>query len=438
MRKWLTRCAVAAALIGTVLLAVLHQLQTPPNSVGRALPQGKVKPQLVSEEDTAVLLAPDGSLWAWGGTGDGLLGVFPQPEILEVPRRIGSDSDWSQVSAALQHTVALKCDGSLWAWGTNRFGEAGQGNLTKRNYATPTRIGSETNWTQICSGFNHNLALKNDGSAWAWGLNTDGVLGTGTTNDSPAPAMVGTNRDWRMIAAEDFANFALKSNGTLWEWGYCRSRNSNDLVPKPIGYDTNWAFISASGYAMVALKNDGTVWVGSGNASSASAWNSSFVMNMTQIGRDKDWTEVCTGDCSFFGRKKDGSWWGWGNNDWRQLGVGTNAEVAAPQRVRFNFEAWAFAPGVCNTLVLGKDGKLWTWGYRLGVKPSAARQRFEAFVAPAVKRFPSLGFLVKSDIDSPPHLLWELPPEVRRSLGTGPISLTNHLTSGHPAAASHE
>ncbi len=52
-----------------------------------------------------------------------------------------------------------------------------------------------------------------------------------------------------------------------------------------------------------------------------------------------------------------------------------------------------------------------------------------------MKRFPALRFLIKSDIDQRPHLLWELPPEVRRSLGTGPKSATNNVTAGHPAAA---
>jgi hypothetical protein len=53
-------------------------------------------------------------------------------------------------------------------------------------------------------------------------------------------------------------------------------------------------------------------------------------------------------------------------------------------------------------------------------------------------RFPALHFLIKSNIDQTPHLLWELPPEVRRSLGTGPNSVTNHLTTGHPADTTRE
>jgi hypothetical protein len=89
-------------------------------------------------------------------------------------------------------------------------------------------------------------------------------------------------------------------------------------------------------------------------------------------------------------------------------------------------------------MMLGKDGKLWSWGVRPGLRRSrGARKKLEALVAPVVKRFPSLGFLIKSDIviDRTPRLLWELPPEVRRSLGREPQGATNDLTATQTANA---
>lgn len=86
--------------------------------------------------------------------------------------------------------------------------------------------------------------------------------------------------------------------------------------------------------------------------------------------------------------------------------------------------------------MLGKDGKLWTWGKRLGVDKSSARTKFERSFRPEVNRFPSLGFLIKSDIDRMPHLLWELPPEVQRSLRTAPATAANNVTTTHPVDAS--
>jgi alpha-tubulin suppressor-like RCC1 family protein len=438
MKKWLTRCALAAALIGIVLPVVVSQSHPPGIWTGKPLPPGKVKPQLANAWLCGVLLAPDGSLWVWGGSirkyfagSVWTLGrsMFPQAAISQVPRRIGSDSDWTQVAAGMETTLALKNDGSLWVWGKTNFGKIGQP-VPASYFGTPTRIGSETNWSQISTSSAHNLALKNDGSLWGWGENGEGELGDGTTNNSSVPTMIGMDRNWRAIAADDQCSFALKSNGTIWGCGLIGY--GTNLVPRQIGSGTNWSSISHGFDTLIALKTDGTLWVKGPHVSSMTGdFNHAPTGDFTQIGRDRDWTEAYAGAGSFFARKKDGSWWGCGWNHEGQLGFGTTGHSLHPPRlIPFHFDPWAFAPGVRTTFLLGKDGKLWTWGERLGVeKSSAARQEFEDLIAPAVNRFPSLGFLIKSDIDRTPRLLWELPPEMRRSLGTEPKSSTNNFTN---------
>jgi hypothetical protein len=333
MRKWLTRCVAAAALIGIVLLVVVSQYHPPGIQVGKPLPLGKVQPRLFSGENEAVLLAPDGSLWAWGAMQIVGRYVLPPPTNSLVPRRIGTERDWPAVGAAKENSFVLMSDGTIWGRGV-------------------------------------------------------GI--------------------------------------------------SNDLVPHQIESATNWVAISSDGYGLIAIKADGTLWVNNPNAYLiAPAFVSGLSTNFIQIGKDSDWAEIYVGYLSFFARKRDGSWWVCGQNVAGQLGFGTStAEVPSPRRLPFSFEPWAFASGRGTTLLLCKDGRLWSWGKRLDPDQlSAARLKFEAWVAPAVRRYPSLRFLLKSDIDPTPHLLWELPPEVRRSLGTASESPTNNLTAGHVAPA---
>src|SRR5277367_6706137 len=109
MRKWFKRCAVARALIGFVLL-VVSQYHPPGIWMGKPLPPGRVQPQLAIGFDTAVILAPAGSLWLWSGTDYGNVSSSPQPAISPVPRRFGLDSDWSQVASGANLAVALKGD----------------------------------------------------------------------------------------------------------------------------------------------------------------------------------------------------------------------------------------------------------------------------------------------------------------------------------------
>jgi len=70
------------------------------------------------------------------------------------------------VSAGYQHTVAIKKDGSLWAWGKNDFSELGDGTTTNRS--TPVNVGFSKDWAAVSAGYQHTVAIKKDGSLWSW------------------------------------------------------------------------------------------------------------------------------------------------------------------------------------------------------------------------------------------------------------------------------
>ncbi|MCX6924292.1 MAG: immunoglobulin domain-containing protein, partial [Verrucomicrobia bacterium] len=123
-----------------------------------------------------------------------------------------------QVSARGSHTVAVKADGTLWAWGYNNYGQLGDG--TTDSKSSPVQVGTDTKWQVVAAGYYHTVAVKTDGTLWAWGYNNSGQLGDGTRASKSSPVQVGTDTNWQVVAAGDYYTVAVKTDGTLWAWVY--------------------------------------------------------------------------------------------------------------------------------------------------------------------------------------------------------------------------
>ena len=109
--------------------------------------------------------------------------------------------------------MAIKSDGSLWAWGANSYGQLGDGTRTSRY--TPVRI--MENVSYVSAGRRYTMAIRSDGSLWAWGWNLFGQLGDGTTSTRVNPVRIMDNVV--AVSASDIHTLALRSDGSLWEWG---------------------------------------------------------------------------------------------------------------------------------------------------------------------------------------------------------------------------
>ena len=129
----------------------------------------------------SLVIKTDSSLWACGSNDRGQLGDGTTTDRL-TPTRIETET-WVSVSAGYRYTMAIKAGGTLWAWGRNDSGRLGDGTSGYVIKSTPTRIGSDANWTSVSAGFMHTMAIKTDETLWAWGSNSMGELGDGTGGD---------------------------------------------------------------------------------------------------------------------------------------------------------------------------------------------------------------------------------------------------------------
>ncbi len=122
-----------------------------------------------------------------------------------------------QVAAGRYHTVAVKSDGTVWAWGENARGQLGDGTTTNRS--TPVQVSGLAGVTGVAAGGRHTVALKSEGTVWAWGRNNRGQLGDGTTTDRPTPVQVSGLAGVTGVSAGVRHTVALKSDTSVCAWG---------------------------------------------------------------------------------------------------------------------------------------------------------------------------------------------------------------------------
>ena len=302
--------------------------------------------------DHTLALKNDGTVFGWGHNVSGQTGNNLVENGDPVARQVqdplaGPNAPFNQVqkiSAGGDHSLALRLDETVWAWGANDSFQLGNGR-TASLIPNPVRVSGLTNVTAIAAGGSHSLALDNTGAVWAWGANNRGQLGDGSLIGSSVPlqakdasgvALSGI----KAIAAGGAFSVAIDGNDNVLVWGY---NGFGQLGPNP----------TTNSFGALFNKIDKSVFTTTGTVVAIAA-GFNHVLALTS----------------------DGTIWAWGYNFYGQLGVApattTSGFSFTPTAIIPNaiFDTTARIDGVSPILAIGhhnlarrtSDGKLVAWG----------------------------------------------------------------------------
>ena len=275
--------------------------------------------QAVAGNWHSLALKTNGTVWSWGYSGNGELGVSISPGPKN-PIMVPSLSNIVAIAAGNSQSLALGSNGLVYACGGNYFGEMGDGNGGGPTHYTPTLVSNLSNVISVASGEYYSIALKGDGAVWTWGYGALGRLGNGTNLNQDLPVQVMNLPSAYAISAGQTHGLAACSNGLVYAWG--------DNLYGELGDGSN-----GSKYAPVQV-------IGVSNVIALSG-GESFSLALDAVGRV----------------------WAWGQNNYGQLGRGYTSTKETNAMIVPGLEnVVAISAGTAFALALQADGKLMVWG----------------------------------------------------------------------------
>lgn len=347
--------------------------------------------------DFSVVLCDDNKPRSAGANGAIQLG-FPNPPTTFIYTPVtmpaaGSLSSVTSLDVGYWHCLAVKSDGTAWAFGYNNYGQMGDGTVLNRDVAVqvrnPPASGFLSGIIKVSGGGfavgGNSLALKSDGSVYAWGYGGNGEMGNNTTvatnsicfqvKDPPGTGFLSGIVD---ISAGYTHMLAAKSDGTAWAWGSDASGQiGNDalvsaplLLPVQVSGLTNVIKVAAGDRFSVFLKSNGDVWSCGLNTNKRLGDNTTTQRTtpvQVQIfggGNLTNIVAISAGEAHCLALRNDNTVWAWGRNGAYQLGdgVGNIDQGQAVQVPGLVGIITQISAGANHSIVLRSTGTNQDWG----------------------------------------------------------------------------
>jgi alpha-tubulin suppressor-like RCC1 family protein len=310
---------------------------------------------------TSYAVRADGSVWAWGHNYSGQLGEVTQTFYRPTPGPVPGLTQVVSVVAGSSHALALRRDGSLWAWGNNYSGQLGRG--TESPTGLPQPVPGLEGVIAAAADNVHNLALRRDGSVYTWGRNPLGAMGTGSDRQLTLGRV--DLKDVRTAASNSYHSVAIRQDGSVWRWGEENGGMfGRSVTPVRVEGLSNAVAAAVGAFHSVVLLQDGTVW----------AWGDNYQgqlgtgtfdegqLTPTQVQGLSDVVAVAAGDSHSLALKRDGTVWAWGGNYFGQLGNVSLDNSPVPVQVQGLQGVSSIAAGLDFSAAITSDGTVWQWG----------------------------------------------------------------------------
>jgi alpha-tubulin suppressor-like RCC1 family protein len=317
--------------------------------------------QLAAGQTHSLGLTSTGIAYAWGNNGQGRLGDGTLDGRSSPVSVIGGITNWSQVSAGTSHSLGVTSTGIAYAWGYNSNGRLGDGTTTNRS-SPVTVIGGITNWSQLSAGLNHSLGLRSNGILYAWGRGAEGRLGDGNATDRSSPVtVVGGITNWSQVSAGDHS-LGVTTTGIAYAWGYNGQGRLGDGTTTQrsspvtvVGGITNWNQVSAALNHSLGLTSTGIAyaWGNGGSGRLGDGTTTSRSSPVTVIGGITNWSQLRAGPGFSLGLTSTGVAYAWGSNNYGQLGNGNTTSTSSPVTVIGGITNWSQVSAGANYSSLG-------------------------------------------------------------------------------------